>query len=162
MKEELIKVLFELNEDWHGCSTETLWAEKVGEDQYRLDNTPFYVKGVSFGDIITAKEKQGFLKYESVLKRGGHSTYRIIIDHAKVPINKFQNYWKHFSELACTYEGGPEFRSKDKNLKIYAIDVHPEVKLDQVYAKLQKGEHEGIWEFEEGHCYEKNENRNNS
>lgn len=154
MKEELVKILFELDEDWHGSSTETLWAEKTGEDQYRLDNTPFYAKGVSFGDTVTAKEKQGFLKYESVMKRGGHSTYRIIIDHAKVSPNKFQKYWKRFSELACTYEGGPEFQSEDKKLKLYALDVHPEANLDQVYAKLQAGEDEGIWEFEEGHCYE--------
>ncbi len=152
--DDLVKIWFELDEDWHGSSTETLWAQKVGKEQYRLDNSPFYAKGVSFGDIVTATERDGRLKFNSVVKRGGHSTYRVIVDHIKMPPTEFQKYWDKFSKMACTFEGGPEFSSEDKQLKIYSVDIHPEANLDKVYEYLQSAEDDGIWEFEEGHCYE--------
>ena len=153
----LKKILFELSEDWHGSGAETLWAEEIEGKQFRLDNTPFYVKNVSCGDVVTATEKNGFLVLKEVVKRGGHSTYRIIIDHSKTPFEKFKECWGRFSQFGCTYEGGPEFKSNDCVLKLYAIDLHPEANIDEVYAELEKGESNGLWEFEEGHCYKKGE-----
>ncbi len=152
--DNLVKILFELDENWHGSTTETLWAQKTKEGQYRLDNTPFYVKGVSYGDIVTAEEKEGHLKFSSVAKRGGHSTYRLIVDHAKISPIEFKKHWEKFSKMACTFEGGPEFQSEDKKLKVYAVDIHPEANLDKVYEQLQIGEDAGVWEFEEGHCFD--------
>jgi hypothetical protein len=34
---------------------ETLWATTLGEDRYRLDNSPFFAYGVSWLDVIEAR-----------------------------------------------------------------------------------------------------------
>jgi uncharacterized protein DUF4265 len=51
----LVKITFALEpEAWHGYRTETVWAEKLGRNRYRLRNTPFYAFGVSAEDVVFA------------------------------------------------------------------------------------------------------------
>ena len=77
----LVKVFFKLDDtDWHGYDTESVWAEKVSSNRCRLRNTPFYIKGVSFHDVVFVKKNNGNLIYESTSMLAGHSTYRIILD----------------------------------------------------------------------------------
>src|SRR5262245_3626053 len=78
-----VRIRFELEEpDEHGwppAGAETLWAQRVGDNEYEIDNIPFYVRGVSAGDIVSVSEKEGALVFQSVLKDSGHSTIRVII-----------------------------------------------------------------------------------
>jgi hypothetical protein len=55
--DELTKVRFQLDpNDWHGRPSETLWAEVVSGatvgGAFRLRNSPMFVRGVSFLDIV--------------------------------------------------------------------------------------------------------------
>jgi len=59
--------------------TESLWAEPVGGDRYRLRNVPFLVFGFSEQDVITAEENNGALRVTGVAIRGGRSTYRLVL-----------------------------------------------------------------------------------
>jgi hypothetical protein len=78
-KRDLVKVRFELQPGaWHGSATETMWAEAVGPGQYRLANSPFYAFGVSFEDTVLARREGTKLVFVETIRRGGHSTYRII------------------------------------------------------------------------------------
>ena len=126
-----------------GPGTETLWAEALGGEQYRLDNSPFYVYEVSYNDVVFAKQTSEILLFQRVRKRGGHSTYRIFLTRP-LDEQEFQQYWKPFGSLGCTYEG--------KNKRLIAIDVPPTSDIRQVYALLERGEDAKLWEFEEGHC----------
>ena len=76
----LVTIVVNLEPDaWHGYGTETVWAEKVGGNRYRLRNTPFYAFGVSAEDVVFAEpDDEARLVFSSVSLRGGHSTYRII------------------------------------------------------------------------------------
>ena len=38
---------------------ETLWADRVGPDRYRLDNSPFWAYGVSWRDVVEAHMDEG-------------------------------------------------------------------------------------------------------
>jgi len=79
-KEGLIKVFFDVpEEDRSVMKTESLWAEPVGGDRYRLRNVPFLVFGFSEQDVITATENDGTLRVTGVAVRGGHSTYRLVL-----------------------------------------------------------------------------------
>jgi hypothetical protein len=76
----LVKVKFVLDPgEWHGSATETLWAAPVGQNQYRLENSPFYAFGVSYQDVVAAQRTDNELEFVSVVSRGGHSTYRILV-----------------------------------------------------------------------------------
>jgi len=136
----------------HGITGEWLWAKRLRDGRYVIDNTPFNVYGISNNDIVLAREIEGVLTFESVSHRGGHSTYRILL-----PINssheKFLTLWPRFKKLNCTFEGTTEKQG------LYSIDVPPQTDVSAVYKLLEKGENEGKFEFEEAHyCNPKDRN----
>jgi hypothetical protein len=141
----LVKVRFELPSDaWHGFGGESVWAEPVGEGRYRVRNVPFYVHGISLGDIITARQVEGEgLLFTGVLLRGGHSTYRIFLEE-NVNGETFAKYWDPLQVLGCTYERATK--------RLLAIDVPPNADIYVVYELLEVGERAGVWSFQEGHC----------
>ena len=141
----LVKISFELEPDtWHGHARESLWAEKVGGNRYRLKNSPFYARGASFEDIIVAEsDRDGQLVFRNISICGGHSTYRIMLQvSVKDPI--FQERWSPLEKLGCSFEG--------VGGKLLAIDVPPAAEIHEVYSLLQAGQEAGVWDFEEGHC----------
>ena len=138
--EGLVRVLFSLEPAWHGSVTERLWAKPIGEGQFRLRNTPFFTFGISAEDDIVADWQDDQLVFTRVTSRGGHSTYRIRVVKEKAHL--FPQYWKPLQDLGCTYEEG----------LVFAVDVPPGVNIYEVYRALEKGEADGAWGFEEGHC----------
>jgi len=140
----LVKIAFELPKDDpspHGI--ETVWAEALGMERYRLDNSPFYMYGVSYGDVVLAKVAHGQLVFAGVAERGGHSTYRIFLTK-KFGEEDFKKHWKPFEKLGCAYEVATK--------RLIVIDVPPEADIYKVYKLLEDGEAAGVWDFEEGHC----------
>jgi hypothetical protein len=144
VNEALVKILFELPED-SPYGAESLWAEKVAEGKYRLDNSPFYAYGYSYKDVVSAAEKDGALVVTEPCIRGGHSTYRVYLaEGLTVDSPEFETYWRRLKLLGCTYEGASN--------RLLSIDVPPAADIFSVYRILQDGERAGVWEFEEGHC----------
>lgn len=136
-----VRVVFPLDPAaWHGSASERLWAEPVGADRYILRNTPFYVFGVSYGDIVFGDERDGQVYFRSVSIRSGHSTYRLWVKPAERA--QFAARWAPLGALGCSYEGGV----------VHAVDVPATSDVHAVYAVLEDGERAGYWEFEEGHC----------
>jgi hypothetical protein len=143
----LVKIVFYLGENqWHDYKTESVWAEQIEDNRCRIRNTPFYVKGVSFEDVVFVQNRDGGLLFESISMAAGHSTYRILIEKS-VPESEFYKYWIPLEELGCSYEGGE--RGK---LNLLAVDVPPNVDIHKAYELLDGGEKAGVWSFEEGHC----------
>ena len=70
---DLVKVYFLFSEQDRagGVEAESLWAEAVGDRKFRIDNLPFYVYGVSLGDIVVARLIEGRLVFDEVVARGG-------------------------------------------------------------------------------------------
>lgn len=145
-----IKVVFPLNSnDWHHVGSESVWAEIVNDNQALIKNTPFYVKGVSYEDIVNFKiENNGKAMFDSVARQGGHSTYRLIINK-KISKDQFSERWNLLKNLGCTYEHG------NIGLDLYAVDVPPGSDMQKIYKLFEDGENDGIWNFEEGN-FEKN------
>ena len=142
--EGLVKVFFDVPEkDGSVMKTESLWAEPLGGDRYRLRNVPFLAFGFSEQDVITAKEDNGALRVTGVAIRSGHSTYRLVLPE-DTSEEKFLQDWVPLKELGCTYERATR--------RYIAIDVPPPADIYAVYNALEEGEGAGLWEFEEGHC----------
>lgn len=139
------KVIFALNQsDWHGYATETVWGELVSTDTYRIMNTPFFAKGVSFEDTVLIRESAGNLFFERIIARGSHSTYRILVNE-EIDKLTLKKYWEPLEILGCTYE------SMQLRLLLLAVDVPPTANIYEVYDLLKMGETENVWGFEEGH-----------
>ena len=147
MNENMVKIVIETDEGaWHGKTAERLWASRVRDNLYQLENSPLYVYGLSYKDVVVARafDKNQVL-FESVAERGGHSTYRVVLEKLDTKA-EFQTYWSPIEKIGCTYES-----SRDPE-NVFAIDVPPNVDADMVYSLLEEGENAGVWEFEEGYC----------
>lgn len=122
---------------------ERLHAMPLGNNLYCLDNSPFYAYGVSFGDIVYASSVDGAVMYERTETRRGHSTYRVRLPAGRGH-DAFLARWDDFQKLECTFEGSAANPSR-----IYSIDVPPQADVYAVYALLEAGEADGVWNFEE-------------
>lgn len=125
---------------------ERLNAVSIGGELFVLENSPFYVYGVSYKDVVHAASQGGDVVFDSVFKRGGHSTYRVKLASG-IGREQFQQYWPQLAALGCTYEW-----SASNERPLYAIDVPPESDVFEVYRVLEEIEAIGVWQFEEGDC----------
>jgi hypothetical protein len=96
-----VKVLFQEDEN-----VETLWAERVGPDQYRLDNSPFWAYGVSWKDVVEAHpDAEGMLRFARVVVKSGHRTIRVVLPRRADESSASQAILDGLNELGATYEG---------------------------------------------------------
>lgn len=108
-----------------GGNVETLWADHVGPDQYRLDNSPFWAYGVSWRDVVEAfPDENGVLTFVRVIRKSGHRTLRLILEPRADQAPESQAILDTVIELGASYEG--------IHSGYLAIDVPPDVELERV------------------------------
>lgn len=142
--EHFSKIICNLKDNWHGYQTETLWGKHVGDGMYIIDNIPFFSTEVSLGDTVQVIEKQGVLFLDAVVDRGGHSTYRVVLQ-------KEAREYEALSLLDQMEKFGGDY---EKGLDgLFAVDVNSLGNVSAIYDLLEKGEKALVWDFEEG-CYQ--------
>jgi hypothetical protein len=142
-KSNLVKIAFDVSAGGD-FSVERLWAIPTDDGVYIIDNSPFHVYGISYGDRVFARNQNGELCSTRVAGRGGHSTYRVRLP-LRMDHSYFKKYWKPLEELGCSYEGA------SGSNKIYSIDIPILDKVPEVYRILQDLEDRNVWTFEEAH-----------
>jgi hypothetical protein len=141
--EEMFKVVFKLEKDENGyppADWEGLWAKKIEENLYELDNVPFFARGISTGDIVVAEKEEGGegrLLFRRVHRPSGHSTLRVVF-FDKTMLLPLRD---RLSAIGCSTE-----LSHLPNL--ISVDIPPGVPLDQITDILKPGEEEK-WSYEE-------------
>jgi hypothetical protein len=122
--------LFRVPDDEGGATVETLWAIPLGEDRYRLDNSPFYAYGVSWQDIVLAPidAQEGLPAFQSVLARSGNRTVRVIFDPPVSPGNSSDQVLQGLVALGCSYEGA--------NPGYMSVNIPAGVELQEVRSYL--------------------------
>jgi hypothetical protein len=140
---ERVKVTFQLNpEDQQGFETEGLWAERTGPNEFRILNSPFFVFGISAEDTVKAELHDGTYKFDRVVRKGGHSTYRIFLQAGRtIHDEAFRERWNAIQALGGRFENA--------NNRLLSVDLAPNVNVVKVYELLKQGESEGVWAFEE-------------
>jgi hypothetical protein len=140
------KVLFalEIEDGWPPLGTEGVWCKKIGE-HYQLDNIPFFIQNLAVGDIFSASSdpvNEHIFEFK-VLKESGHSVISIL-NNIDLDLANFLNSVK---KLGCTYE-------HFKQYSLTAIDVPPDIEIDELNKLVDKYEELGIdfafpvWRFE--------------
>jgi len=133
------KVLFRVLEDDGTINVETLWATSLGDDKYKIDNSPFWAYGVSWEDVVFApfSETDGHPAFQFVVAKSGNRTVRVIFD---IPIEDRSDSDRTLQDLValgCSYEGA--------NRKYVSVNIPPGVDLDQVCNYLV--ENDAKWEL---------------
>jgi hypothetical protein len=145
-----VKVRFALERDedgWPPAESEGLWAENRSRasDLYRLDNTPWFVRGVAAGDVVQAHpDTDGVLWFVQVRERGGRMTVRVIPRHDGSLDGNRQRVLDMFLPLGVGAEG------MSSPVNMVALDIGPDAPLSSVKSLLASGESDGRWYVEEG------------
>ena len=140
----LVKIFIRIEPtDWHSYKTESIWANPLPEGLFQVQNVPFYAFGVSHEDVVRVELDDNILSFREVVRRGGHSTYRIFLLDGTTEL-QWKSYWQPLAEIGCTYEQG--------TVRLFAIDVPPDTNIYKAYALLDRGEKAGVWGFQEAHC----------
>ncbi|MFJ8363004.1 DUF4265 domain-containing protein [Streptomyces sp. NPDC093984] len=142
---KMFKVAFDLNRDdsgWPPVSVERLWGEKTDvRFEIRVANTPFFVPGIAFGDLIRvrADHERRELVYESFTAESGHSTVRIVFmrDGAR------QSVERKLQEAGCSWETTDGFEN------LMAVDVPPEADYGDLRPWLRERVASGDIEIQE-------------
>ncbi|MEU1486291.1 DUF4265 domain-containing protein [Streptomyces sp. NPDC005752] len=147
ISDDHVKVHFriEVDEDgWPPASIESLWAVKLGNGTVRLDNTPWFVRGVASGDIIRVElEDDGVLYARETIQPSQNCTIRLIVLKDGGSAAARQTALETFHRLGTTGEGIERFR-------MVALDVPPEADLPKIRKLLEHGAAKEWWHWEEG------------
>lgn len=124
------KVLFRVPSTDGAVAVETAWAIPLGNDRYKLDNSPFYAYGVSWQDVIFAPyDKQEDLPtFQSVIEASGNRTVRIFFESPVESDNSSDQLLQGLVALGCSYEGASR--------KYVSVNIPPSVDLKQVRSYL--------------------------
>ena len=105
---------------------ETPWATKIGDDLYRLENSPYYAYSVSWLDVVRApySEEEKRPVFMETVKKSGHRTIRISFDCPVEDGNESDKCLKEIVALGCSYEGAtPSY---------ICIDIPPDANFEEV------------------------------
>jgi hypothetical protein len=133
------KIVFRLEPDEDGyppVGYESVWADRLPDGTYRIDNLLWYSYDAAWGDIVSAKEADGELFFDELVSPSGNSLLRVIVykeDDVPVLINKLK-------PLGCDCE---------RNGRLVAVNVPAGVDYSPIFQFLMAGQERGSWGFEE-------------
>ncbi|MFE4696836.1 DUF4265 domain-containing protein [Streptomyces sp. NPDC056738] len=142
-----VKVHFQLEVDedgWPPASVESLWAVDLGDGTVRLDNTPWFVRGVASGDVVRVDADDDGLHWAvETVHPSENCTIRLIVLKDGRSAAARQAVLDTFHRLGTTGEGIEQFG-------MVALKVPPDADIQRIQTLLKQGEAEGRWEWEEG------------
>ncbi|MGC3994735.1 MAG: DUF4265 domain-containing protein [Propionicimonas sp.] len=143
-----MKIRFALDRDedgWPPAESEGVWAVPPAGNLFRVDNTPWFARGVAAEDTIEARvDGDGVAWFVRVRERGGRIVVRVI-PRVDGPLGgSLQSVLERFASLGVRGEG------MSSPVNMVALDIGPNAPLRSVKALLVSGEADGLWNFEEG------------
>jgi hypothetical protein len=133
-----VKVIFESE-----YGTEGVWATPA-DDSFVIDNYPFYLHGVNFGDLVEAAPvSPGMYQYVRTITKSPHSLYRVLFEdtHAARATELLVN----LNGLGCSHEGGDM-----EGEVLVAVHIPDTVDANAAWSIFETGLNEGTWQVQEG------------
>jgi hypothetical protein len=122
---------------------ERVWAELLEDGLLRVDSIPWFITMLARGDLISAEERDGQLVATDKVEWSGNCTVRVIPLKDGPLKGSMAAVLDAFEELGVEGEGCEPWR-------IVAVSVPPTAPLAGVKDRLDRGQEDGSWEYEEG------------
>lgn len=123
--------------------SERLWARPAGDDEYVLENVPWFVRGYACGDRVrAAADDDGVLWVSERVAWSGRYTVRVVPFGSGALEGSHQAVIDRMASLGVDCEGA------EPAYNIVALDIPPNAELRTIKALLQRGE--GWCGYEEG------------
>jgi hypothetical protein len=125
---------------WPPVESEGIWAKRLGDGLYSIDNSPFFVYGVNIDDVIKAEDRGVDAPvFVEVVRRSGHSTYRVwVADDGTA--NAILALLK---ERGCYVERA--------YARLVAIDIPPGPEAIELARLIFATAEDGVWDVDEGY-----------
>lgn len=123
---------------------EQLWVRQISSDLFRVQCVPFFVYGLSAGDVVRAPLEGGRYELAEVVEKSGHLTLRVYLKDPDE--DKRQDIRRSLIELVEQVRGVIEFYSRI----LLAIDLPDADGLRVVAAYLRRVQAAGLLEYEDG------------
>lgn len=123
-----------VNKDWPPVSAEGVWCQRIN-GSYKLDNAPFFIPGLAYGDIFRAtpdEVTQHIFDFE-VLMESGHSVIWIMNNNGI----DTRFCLDMFKRVGCFVETLNQF-------SLMSVDVPPDVDVDALKPLLDLLEKHGL------------------
>jgi hypothetical protein len=142
------RVIFPLEVDeegWPPVGSERVWAYALGEDRYRVDNAPWFVRDLAIGDVVEAiaPDPESHPVFTRILEKSDHLTIRLVCFRAGPLAGDLQAILDVFVPLGAYGEGASQYA-------MVALDIPAGVPLHPIYDRLKQGRTDGWWDWEEG------------
>lgn len=136
MRKDKILFVYNLEPD-SPYAIESIWAKRLNENEYVVDNIPFYIKNIALNDIVSVEHSQEGLYFESLVRASGDSVIRILV----IDEGQIEKIGLELEKFGCTWES---FKS------LIAVDIPLGVDYGGVVLPyLKEGEDRGEWEYQE-------------
>lgn len=144
---EHVRVRFALAVDedgWPPVSSEGLWAVPLGGHAYRIDNTPWFVRGLAADDVVEARAGSDDVLWATRrLRWSGRLTIRVVPRGDGPLAGRLQEVLDAFAVFGVSGEGVSQYG-------LVALDISPEAPIAAVKRLLVSGEGDGRWAYDEG------------
>jgi hypothetical protein len=141
---DLITVWFSIEKDEDGYPESRSWEGMLSQstdEGFLLVSVPFYLKNVSKGDLVAAKQGE-FLQFDHMVDRGRHNTYRLLMSEAADSA-----VIQAMSELR---ERGLAVERNETGI-LLAVDVPPSLAQDEIDTYLLEQQRHGRWQMQDGY-----------
>ena len=139
---EPVKVHFQLEQDEDGyppIAVESVWAQpSAGENEYVIDNVPFFTRDATLGDTVAVRRDGGDLWFERTVHRSRSSLIRVVFFDRSV----VKDVQDHLISLGCQAEHFEVYN-------LLAVSVPPSTALESVQDYLQAQARAGTIDYEE-------------
>lgn len=138
--EEEAKVIFRLekdDDDYPPDDYESLWATRMPDGMYRIDNIPFFIRGISPGDVITVIKDDRQVFFDRLVVPSANSVLRVIVYNA----DEVSVVRDSLRDLGCESE-------LSHVPQLISIEIPAEVDFDVITNFLEAGETRNAWEYE--------------
>ncbi len=123
---------------------ESVWASKVGSN-YRIENTPFFAKNISYGDLVSVENDNGKLYFLALISASEHSTIQVVFFDTST-----------FDKLVLVVEGlGASWEGLDERKRYISINFPSDKNYSDLKNVLDYGLKNGDWDYRES-CLGKN------
>jgi hypothetical protein len=143
-EKNLVKVRFDLPPE-SATPSETLWAEALGNQLYRLDNTPWFAKGCALDDVVRCEENEDDLpRFVEVVRPSGNWTVRVFVPDGAERASTKEEIFAFLKQSGCVYEG------YGVNKGLIAVTVPRAVDVETVLTYLRNLEAKNRAHWESG------------
>jgi hypothetical protein len=139
-----IRIVLERSPGEAGPDEDSVWAEPLGSERFRVESCPFFAYGLSRDDVVlvAGPQEAGAPVLEDVLEKGGHRTLRMALAAGvSLEAGPVQRLLERLLSLGCTHEL--------LRPSLVVIDAPPSADLPRVAEALQEAAENRLvnWEW---------------